>query len=120
MTRIGDIGTPNVVKTNNPVAYYVSLALLKPKQDQNSDFLNYLLQTPNVQMEFWKRTLHVAFPKKINKNDIGEAKIQIPEYAEQVQIGTFFCRIDQAIALHQQEIDRLQQLKQGYLQKMFV
>ena len=30
MTRIGDVGTPNVVETSERVAFYVSLALLKP------------------------------------------------------------------------------------------
>ena len=30
MTRIGDVGTPNVVETDEKLAYYVSLALLKP------------------------------------------------------------------------------------------
>ena len=30
MTRIGDVGTPNVVETTEKVAFYVSLALLKP------------------------------------------------------------------------------------------
>lgn len=32
MTRIGDVGTTNVVQTKEKVAFYVSLALLKPKE----------------------------------------------------------------------------------------
>ena len=32
MTRIGDVGTPNVVKSTDLLAYYVSLALIKPKK----------------------------------------------------------------------------------------
>lgn len=39
---------------------------------------------------------------------------------ENKAIGNLFQHLDDVIALHQQEIDRLQQLKQGYLQKMFV
>lgn len=39
---------------------------------------------------------------------------------ENKAIGNLFQQLDDVIALHQQEIDRLQQLKQGYLQKMFV
>ncbi|MCT2909816.1 restriction endonuclease subunit S [Schleiferilactobacillus harbinensis] len=39
---------------------------------------------------------------------------------EQQKVGSFLRTMDDTIALHQQEIDRLQQLKQGYLQKMFV
>ena len=31
MTRIGDIGTAKVIKSDEKYAFYVSLALLKPK-----------------------------------------------------------------------------------------
>src|SRR5699024_12032904 len=42
MTRIGDVGTPNVVETNEYLAYYVSLALLKHHRipDRKSTRLN--------------------------------------------------------------------------------
>lgn len=32
MTRIGDIGTMKVIETDEPLAYYVTLALLKAKE----------------------------------------------------------------------------------------
>ncbi len=64
MTRIGDIGTARVVETTEPLAYYVTLALLKPK-GADSDFLAWLIASPEVQRDIWKRTLHIAFPKKI-------------------------------------------------------
>jgi len=38
---------------------------------------------------------------------------------EQVKIGAFFKNLDRTITLHQQELDRLKQTKQGFLQKMF-
>ena len=38
---------------------------------------------------------------------------------EQEQIGNFFKQIDDTIALHQRKLDKLKQLKQGYLQQMF-
>lgn len=43
-----------------------------------------------------------------------------PSEEEQQKIGSFVKQLDDTIALHQQEINRLQKLKQGYLQKMFV
>lgn len=63
MTRIGDIGTSNVFRLNYPVAYYVTLALLKPFAIK-SDFLNYAIASDFVQADIWRRTLHIAFPKK--------------------------------------------------------
>ena len=68
MTRIGDIGTANVVETEEPLAFYVSLALLKNKKF-NPYFLKANIGSPSFQRELWLRTLHTAYPKKINKDD---------------------------------------------------
>ncbi|MEC2394388.1 restriction endonuclease subunit S, partial [Bacillus toyonensis] len=42
-----------------------------------------------------------------------------PSIEEQIEIGNFFKKIDETIALHQQELPILKQTKQGFLQKMF-
>ncbi|MEQ7159650.1 restriction endonuclease subunit S [Enterococcus gallinarum] len=118
ITRIGDVGTANVVETDENLAYYVSLALLKSEKLQPY-FLQASIHAPFVHKQIWKRTLHIAFPKKINKNEIGQVPINIPTTDEQDKIGTFFKQLDDTIALHQCELDLLKQTKQTYLQKMF-
>ena len=119
MTRIGDIGTANVVETDEDLAYYVSLALFK-SEELNPYFLQASIYAPFVQDQIWKRTLHIAFPKKINKNEIGQVPINVPTLAEQTKIGSFFKQIDDTIALHQRKLDLLKEQKKGFLQKMFV
>ncbi|MCS4679704.1 restriction endonuclease subunit S [Staphylococcus aureus] len=118
MTRIGDIGTPNIVSSNEKFAYYVSLALLKPK-NLNSYFLKNLILSSSIQNELWRKTLHVAFPKKINKNEIGKIKINFPTNKEQQKIGQFFSKLDRQIELEEQKLELLQQQKKGYMQKIF-
>lgn len=101
MTRIGDIGTANVVESNEPKAYYVSLALLKYKE-LNPYFLKESIASETVKNELWHRTLHIAFPKKINKNEIGNISILYPKSKEeQTKIGEFFANLDNLITLHQ-------------------
>ena len=39
---------------------------------------------------------------------------------EQAKVGSFFKQLDQTITLHQRKLEKLQELKKGYLQKMFV
>lgn len=119
MTRIGDIGTANVVESDEDLAYYVSLALFK-SENLNPYFLKASIHAPFVQDQIWKRTLHIAFPKKINKNEIGQVPINIPKFEEQVKIGKFFQEVDKAITLHQRKLDLLKETKKGFLQKMFV
>ena len=118
MTRIGDIGTANVVETDEDLAYYVSLALFK-SEELNPYFLQASIYAPFVQDQIWKRTLHIAFPKKINKNAIGQVPINVPTLAEQTKIGSFFKQLDDTITLHQRKLDLLKEQKKGFLQKMF-
>lgn len=118
MTRIGDIGTANVVLSNDPLAYYVSLALLKnPSLD--SFFFKTAIASPDTIAELWKRTLHIAFPKKINKSEIAFVGIKHPSNLEQQQIGNYFRQIDEMIVEVEREVNRLEKMKQASLQKMF-
>lgn len=118
MTRIGDIGTANIVQSDEPMAYYVSLALLKsPSID--SFFFKSSIGCPDTKRELWKRTLHIAFPKKINKNEISLVGIKLPSASEQKDIGDFFRQIDEVIADAERELIRLEKMKQASLQKMF-
>ena len=119
MTRIGDVGTTNVVNSYDDLAYYVSLALLKPK-NMNSYFLESLIQSPKIQNELWRKTLHIAFPKKINKNEIAKVIVNHPKKEEQEKIGNFFRSFDEFLEKQNQKIDRLKERKQGFSQKMFM
>ena len=119
MTRIGNIGTTKVIETEEPLAYYVTLALLKPKQI-NSDFLTWLISSPEVQRDIWMRTLHIAFPKKINLGEINQVELMIPNISEQQKIGNFFRNLDHLITLHQRKLEKLKIIKKSMLDKMFI
>jgi len=118
MTRIGDIGTANIVQSDENIAYYVSLALLKPTKVE-TQFLATSIATPFIQEGLWKRTLHIAFPKKINKNEIVRVKINVPNIEEQKKIGEFFSNLDHIIAIHQRKLEKTKALKAAYLSEMF-
>lgn len=103
MTRIGDVGTTNVVTDNGLKAYYVSLALLKYKST-DPYFLSNAIQSDYVQKGLANRTLKTAIPMKINKDEIGKVSVMLPLSAtEQQQIGTYFRNFDNLITLHQRE-----------------
>ena len=120
MTRIGDIGTPNIVKSDEKFGFYVSLALLKNNSNIIMDYLLYIIQTISFQKELWKRTLHIAFPKKINKNEISEINIfYSSEKEEQEKIADFFSLLDKKIELQKQKIETLKIYKKGLMQRLF-
>ena len=118
LTRIGDVGSANIILDNIKRAYYVSLALLKPK-DINSLFLLALLASSSVQSEIWRRTLHIAFPKKINKNEISKVIVNKPSIPEQEKIGELIYALDRTITLYQRKLDHLNMKKKALLQKLF-
>ena len=118
MTRIGDIGTSNLVETDIDLAYYVSLALIRSSVIE-SKFLNVSISSDYFQKELWKRTLHIAFPKKINKNEIGQSKFFFPSLPEQTAVGSFFQDIDQLISLQQRKLEVLKEQKKTYLKLLF-
>ena len=113
MTRIGDVGTPNVVETSEKVAFYVSLALLKPSCI-DSYFLCNAIQSPLFQKGLKDRTLVTAIPQKINKDEIGKVDLILPvSTEEQTAIGEYFKNLDHLITLHQREhfLFKLKQIK---------
>lgn len=118
MTRIGDVGTANVVETNEEKAYYVTLALLK-KKGMDPYFLKENIHSPSVKRELRHRTLHIAFPKKINMDEIGKILINYPCNLEQQKIGEFFKVLDQRIVNQERKIAKVKALKSAYLDEMF-
>ncbi len=120
MTRIGDIGTTNIVKGSTLKAYYVSLALLKCK-NINPYYLNFAIKSDFVQNGLKLRSLLTAIPMKINKDQIGEVDINYPiNLEEQSNIGKIFDNIDNLITLHQCKYDKLNKIRQSLLNDMFI
>ena len=118
MTRIGDVGTTNVVETTEKLAFYVSLALLKPN-GINSYFLSNAIQSPLFQKGLKDRTLVTAIPQKINKDEIGKVDLILPKsVVEQKRIGEYFRNLDNLITLHQCKESAFSEWKDsGFLQK---
>ena len=120
MTRIGDVGTTNVVETAEKVAFYVSLALLKPN-GIDAYFLSNAMKTNVFQKGLRERTLVTAIPQKINKDEIGKIDIFITNNDEEQQkIGAYFSNLDHLITLHQHKCEELKKLKKFMLQNMFI
>ncbi|MFR3145263.1 MAG: restriction endonuclease subunit S [Eubacterium callanderi] len=58
--------------------------------------------------------------KGITKGELIAKMVSVPTKSEQVQIGCFFRNLDRLITLHQRKFEKLQSLKQAYLNEMFV
>ena len=119
MTRIGDIGSAKLIDWEVQASFYVSLALLKHSENINPSYLLQYINSNYFQRELWKRTIHVAFPKKINLGEIGECFISTPKSDEQQKIADFLSSVDSWIDNLRKQKESLEAYKIGITQKIF-
>ena len=110
----GSIG--RTVVYNGEDAYY---------QDSNIVWLNHNGKIDNsFLLQFYNQVkwagLEGSTIKRLYNKNILETYIAVPKIEEQRLIGEFFKLVDSSITLHQRKLDKLQEMKKGLLQKMFV
>ena len=120
MTRIGDIGTSKLINWEAKASFYVSLALIRLKENIIPDFGVYVIESTPFQRELWKRTIHVAFPKKINLGEIGQCKLSLPpSTGEQQKIANLLSTIDNWIENLKKQKEKWEEYKKGLIQQLF-
>ncbi|MDD2814384.1 MAG: restriction endonuclease subunit S [Thiotrichaceae bacterium] len=120
MTKIGDIGTVKYIDWDVEASFYVSLALIKQSEKANFLYVSHYIRTGAFQRELHNRTIHVAFPKKINLGEIGNCIVKLPCEKEQTKIANFLSALDEQINTSQQQLNLSKQYKQSLLQQMFI
>jgi type I restriction enzyme S subunit len=96
------------------------LALIKKHQEYNSEYLAHYLATKEFQKELWDRTIHVAFPKKINLGEIGECMVSLPSLEEQNKIAYCLSSIVTKIETEKAILEQLKKQKQYLLSNLFI
>ena len=119
MTRIGSIGVAKYINWDVKASFYVSLALIKQSHRINNEYLFHYINSNFFQSELWKRTIHVAFPQKINLGEIGMCHLKHPLSDEQQKIASFLTLIDERIQTQSKIIQGLETLIQSLREKLF-
>ncbi|WP_322912473.1 restriction endonuclease subunit S [Mycoplasmopsis felis] len=113
ISSIGTIGFPVVRKMFfTPI---IRLKTLLPyNKNMNINFLN--LSVSQINFSF-----NQAGIPSMNSNQLKDNIILISRnFSEQQKIGDFFCKIDTLINLYNSKLNKLRQIKESLLQKMFV
>ena len=79
----------------------------------------YLLSNTHFQNEVKNRTAKWTFETIILRN-LKEIPISLPSLPEQEKIWAFFEKLDTQIAHQSQKIQKIQNIKQSLLEKMFI
>ncbi|UDM70200.1 restriction endonuclease subunit S [Vagococcus fluvialis] len=106
---VGDIG-----KTDYNVVLGRGVAAIKGNE--------FIFQTLG-KMKFdgyWNKLSTGSTFESINSNDIKDAMLKIPSIEEQIKIGNFFKLLDETITLQESKLEKMKEMKTGFLQKMFI
>ena len=91
----------------------------RPTIEFNPYYLGYLLRSDTFRKPITILAQGIS-RFNISKTKVMEIEIPLPSLSEQQKIGSYFRQLDHLIALHQQELQKLQNLKKACLKKMFV
>ncbi len=94
---------------------------IRPRRPLVLSFWKCLLRNEQIMRPVLIRsTKRGTIMNELVPEDLFKQKIRIPSEDEQQAIGTFFNALDSQISVSERKLEALKQLKQGYLQQMFV
>lgn len=104
-----------LIDEDNKYSLNQRIAGITPHSDTNSYFLHSLMNRHHYFLRFDDG----AGQTNLSKKEVENWTELYPSIEEQDKIGSFFKQLDDTITLHQRKLEKLQELKKGYLQKMF-
>ena len=120
LTIVGSIGETAIYNLKMKVTFQRSVAFLRPNSKLKNGFLYTLINTDRFQNQLQTKQVVSAQPG-IYLGDLASINITYPKnVSEQEKIYNIFKGIEDCITLHQRKLDKLQEVKKGLLQKMFV
>lgn len=87
LCRIGTLGRPTIVDTDQRFSVFVSVGLLKlPKRVDISSYLHLVLSSPELRSQYEEIKAGGSHTQKLNLGDIPNLRIPLPPKAEQDRI----------------------------------
>ena len=114
------VGKSFIYRESDGLVYYAGFlirAKVKPEYDSEFIFQNTLCASYEKYIQI---TSQRSGQPGVNAQEYSEYTLLVPDYTEQKRIGGFLRQIDNLITLHQRKLEKLKQLKQAMLHKMFV
>ena len=120
LTIVGSIGETAIYNLKMKITFQRSVAFLRPNSKLKNGFLYTLINTDRFQNQLQTKQVVSAQPG-IYLGDLASINITYPKnVSEQEKIYNIFKGIEDSITLHQRKLDKLKNLKQAYLNEMFV
>ena len=119
-TTVGSIGLVSLMDSREEAAIAQNIVAFRAKENFLPEYLYALFSNEDNQYKA-KRIAMVAVQPSIKVSQLVNVEYMIStNIEEQERIGVFFSSLQSLITLHQCKLDKLQDVKKGLLQKMFV
>ena len=119
LSKSGSLGTPAIVKTEDKLGLFESLAVLKYDRERLvPEFLCEQLKTDRIQSQFTTGTKGVAI-KHLHLGVIADTAVIVPTLDEQKVFANFVKQVDKSKFVVQQALDKAQLLFDSLMQKYF-
>lgn len=119
-TTVGSIGLVSLMDSREEAAIAQNIVAFRAKENFLPEYLYALFSNEDNQYKA-KRIAMVAVQPSIKVSQLVNVEYMIStNIEEQERIGVFFSSLQSLITLHQRKLDKLKNLKQAYLNEMFV
>lgn len=119
MVQSGHVGdTAVITEKYNGTAAHALIMFRKPKNNMLSFFLNSFFQSSNAKNRIDVLAIGNTI-RHILASDMKKFVVYLPDNKEKGEVAELFLELQKLITLHQRKLDLLNQLKNGFLQKMF-
>ena len=116
----GTLGRTAIVKSHLlPANTNQALAIIRLNKSVDVEYINTFLKS-NAIKTYIRKNPTVGAQPNLSLGQVSDLEINIPNNSEQKKISNLFSKIDLMITLYQRKLDKLKNLKQAYLNEMFV
>ena len=116
----GTLGRTAIVKSHLlPANTNQALAIIRLNKSVDVEYINTFFKS-NAIKTYIRKNPTVGAQPNLSLGQVSDLEINIPNYSEQKKISNLFSKFDLMITLHQCKLDKLKNLKQAYLNEMFV
>lgn len=115
-----EVGMSSVMPEDADNIYLNSFCFgYRPTEKFDLNYLAYVLRADSFRKEMTFLAQGIS-RYNISKNKVMEVCIPVPTIEEQTKVGRYFRNLDNLITLHHRKLEKLEQIKQAMLHKMFV
>lgn len=119
-TYVGTVGELAIITEDDRYYLAPNVARIRLNSDSSPIFVSQMMNDSTFYKRIILPLIATSSQPALSMENVRKFDLMIPTEPEQQKVGQFFKKIDNIIALHLRKLELLKQLKQGFLQQMFV